>query len=59
MKFSEVGPQDDLEVVAVIAAVLAAYLDIPQSNLKIKSIKRIINNSGWEISAIANNLTTF
>jgi len=58
MKFSEVETQDDLEVVAVIAAVLAAYLDIPQSSLKIKSIKRINNNSGWEISAIENNLNS-
>ncbi|MBU3129195.1 OadG family protein [Clostridium tagluense] len=52
----EVQPKDDLEVVAVIAAALATYLDIPQSNLKIKSIKRIDNNSGWGISAIENNL---
>ena len=39
---------------AVIAAALAAYLDIPESNLKIKSIKRVNNNSGWGISAIEN-----
>lgn len=52
----EVEQEDDLEVVAVIAAVLAAYLDIPQSSLKIKSIKRISNNSGWGISAIESNL---
>lgn len=51
----EVEPEDDLEIVAVIAAALASYLDIPASNLKIKSIKRI-NNSGWGISAIENNL---
>jgi Na+-transporting methylmalonyl-CoA/oxaloacetate decarboxylase gamma subunit len=54
--FLEIEREDDLEVVAVIAAVLAAYLDIPQSNLKIKSIKRISNNSGWGISAIESNL---
>lgn len=52
----EVEPEDDLEVVAVIAAVLVAYLDIPKSSLKIKSIKRISNNSGWGISAIESNL---
>ncbi|MBZ9689525.1 OadG family protein [Clostridium estertheticum] len=52
----EPEPEDDLEVVAVIAAVLASYLDIPQSSLKIKSIKRISNNSGWGISAIESNL---
>ena len=52
----EVQPEDDLEVVAVIAAILATYLDVPQSNLKIKSIKRISNNLGWGISAIESNL---
>lgn len=36
--------EDDLEVVAVIAAALSAYLDIPESNLKIKSIKRVSSN---------------
>lgn len=53
----EVEPEDELEVVAVIAAALAAYLDIPQSNLKIKSIKRINNNSSWGISTIESNLS--
>lgn len=53
----EIEPEDELEVVAVIAAALAAYLDIPQSNLKIKSIRRINNNSSWGIAAIENNLT--
>ena len=41
--------QDDLEVVAVIAAALSAYLDIPESNLKIKSIKRVSSNWGQGI----------
>lgn len=36
--------QDDLEIVAVIAAALSVYLDKPQSNLKIKRIKRASNN---------------
>jgi len=53
----EIEPEDELEVVAVIAAALAAYLDIPQSNLKIKSIRRMNNNSSWGIAAIENNLT--
>ncbi|MGH4121932.1 MAG: OadG family protein [Clostridium sp.] len=48
-EIEEVEPEDDLEVVAAIAAVLATYLDIPQSNLKIKSIKRINNKSVWGI----------
>ncbi len=48
-------PQDDLEVVAVIAAALSAYLDIPESNLKIKSIKRVDNNWAHGMSAIGNN----
>ena len=52
----EVELQDDLEVVAVIAAALATYLDVPESNLRIKSIKRVNSNSGWGISAIGNNL---
>ncbi len=47
--------QDDLEVVAVIAAALSALLDIPQSNLKIRSIKRVNNNSSWGSSAMENN----
>lgn len=47
---------DDLEVAAVIAAVLAVYLDIPQGKLKIKSIKRANNNSAWGVAAIENNL---
>jgi sodium pump decarboxylase gamma subunit len=38
--------QDDLEIVAAIAAALSSYLDVPQSNLNIKSIKRINNNWG-------------
>lgn len=38
-------PQDDLEIVAAIAAALSSYLDVPQSNLNIKSIKRV--NSKW------------
>lgn len=41
--------QDDLEIVAAIAAALSAYLDVPESNLKIKSIKRINNNWGQGI----------
>ncbi len=45
----EVETKDELEVVAVIAAALSTYLKIPNSNLKIKSIKRISNNSGWGI----------
>jgi Na+-transporting methylmalonyl-CoA/oxaloacetate decarboxylase gamma subunit len=36
--------EDDLAIVAVIAAALSVYLDIPQSNLKIKRIKRVSNN---------------
>ena len=36
--------QDDLEIVAAIAAALSSYLDVPQSNLNIKSIKRVSNN---------------
>ena len=38
--------QDDLEIVAAIAAALSNYLDVPQSNLNIKSIKRVSNNWG-------------
>ena len=38
--------QDDLEIVAAIAAALSSYLDVPQSNLNIKSIKRVSNNWG-------------
>jgi Na+-transporting methylmalonyl-CoA/oxaloacetate decarboxylase gamma subunit len=38
-------PQNDLEVVAAIAATLSSYLDVPQSNLNIKSIKRV-NSKG-------------
>jgi sodium pump decarboxylase gamma subunit len=41
----EEQPQDDLEIVAVITAAISSYLDIPQSNLNIKSIKRV--NSNW------------
>lgn len=52
----EIEPEDDLAVVAVISAVLANYLDIPQSNLKIKSIKRRSDHPGWGISAIESNL---
>ncbi|MCB2291000.1 OadG family protein [Clostridium sp. CS001] len=37
--------QDDLEIVAAIAAALSSYLDVPQSNLNIKSIKRV--SSKW------------
>lgn len=37
--------QDDLEIVAAIAAALSSYLDVPQSNLIIKSIKRV--SSKW------------
>lgn len=36
---------DDLEVVAVIVAGISSYLDIPQADLRIKSIKRVNNNS--------------
>jgi Na+-transporting methylmalonyl-CoA/oxaloacetate decarboxylase gamma subunit len=39
-------PQDDLEIVAAVAAALSSYLDVPQSNLNIKSIKRVSNNWG-------------
>ena len=42
----EEHPQDDLEIVAAIAAALSSYLDIPQSNLNIKSIRRVNNNWG-------------
>lgn len=42
----EEKPQDDLEIVAAIAAALSSYLDVPQSNLNIKSIKRVSNNWG-------------
>jgi hypothetical protein len=38
------GSLDDLEVVAVIAAAISSYLDIPQSSLNIKSIKRVDSN---------------
>jgi sodium pump decarboxylase gamma subunit len=38
--------QDNLEMVAAIAAALSSYLDVPQSNLNIKSIKRVSNNWG-------------
>ena len=52
---SEIGDKDeenkdgdnlrgDLEVVAVIVAALSSYLDTPQSNLSIKSIKRVNSN---------------
>jgi sodium pump decarboxylase gamma subunit len=41
----EIQHQDDLEIVAAITAALSSYLDIPQSNLNIKSIKRV--NSKW------------
>ncbi len=48
--------KDNLEIIAVITATLSAYLDKPESNLKIKSIKRINSNSLWQTSAIENNL---
>jgi sodium pump decarboxylase gamma subunit len=41
----ETQHQDDLEIVAAITAALSSYLDVPQSNLNIKSIKRV--NSKW------------
>jgi Na+-transporting methylmalonyl-CoA/oxaloacetate decarboxylase gamma subunit len=44
--------EDDLELVAVIAAGLSAYLDKPEANLRIKSIKRINSNSFWGISEV-------
>ena len=36
--------QDDFEVMAVIVAAISAYTDKPESNLRIKSIKRVNNN---------------
>lgn len=47
--------QDDLELVAVIMAALSAHLNVPTSELNIKSIKRVNNgNSNW-----GNNGTKF
>ena len=37
-------PMGDLEVVAVIAAALSSYLDMPQARLNIKNIKRVDSN---------------
>ena len=37
-------PMADLEVVAVIAAALSSYLDMPQARLNIKNIKRVDSN---------------
>lgn len=48
--------EDNLEIVAVISAALSAYLDKPEGNLRIKSIKRINNNSFWGISEVRNSL---
>ena len=42
--------EENLEIVAVISAALSAYLDKPQSNLRIKRIKRINSNSFCGIS---------
>lgn len=42
----------NLELVAVIAAALSAYLDQPQANLRIKGIKRINSNSFRGISEV-------
>ncbi|MBK5239758.1 OadG family protein [Clostridium sp.] len=44
--------EENLELVAVIAAGLSAYLDKPEVNLRIKSIKRINNNTFWGISEV-------
>ena len=38
------NPRDDLEVVAVIVAAVSSYLDTPQANFNIKSIKRVNSN---------------
>ncbi|MGK0467301.1 hypothetical protein [Clostridium sp.] len=40
--------EENLVIVAVISAALSAYLDKPQSNLRIKNIKRINSNSFGE-----------
>ncbi|GAA0123886.1 MAG: OadG family protein [Clostridium argentinense] len=48
-------PQDDLELVAVIMATLSTHLNVPTSELNIKSIKRVNNgNTNW-----GNNGTKF
>lgn len=39
----EIEYQNDLEIVAAIVASLSSFLDVPQSNLNIKSIKRVSN----------------
>jgi hypothetical protein len=36
--------EENLEIVAIISATLSAYIDQPQSNLRIKSIKRVNSN---------------
>lgn len=43
----EININKDLEVVAVITSALSAYLDVPTSQLNIKSIKRINRSSNW------------
>lgn len=44
---------DDLELVAVIASVIAASMNTSVDQLKVRSIKRIINgSSNWQTSKI-------
>lgn len=49
--------EDELELVAAIMGALSAYLDMPASKLKIKSIKRVDGtNSTWRREGIAELL---
>lgn len=43
----DVPVQDDLELVAVITATIAASLDVSTDRLMVRSIKRVGQNSNW------------
>ncbi|WP_461613855.1 OadG family protein [Clostridium sp. Marseille-QA1073] len=50
------NPEDDLELVAVIMASLSAHLNVPVSDLNIKSIKRVNSgNANWQSNATKFN----
>ncbi len=48
----EPEPQDDTEVIAAITAAIAVYMDTDQSNIKIKSVKKISESgNAWKMAA--------
>lgn len=58
LNFTE-APSDDDELVAVIAAALAAYLDKPVSNIKVRSIKKMgAHVSSWAAAGRQEQMNT-